>query len=558
MAVMFPSQIPDEIRDDPRREAECLVYDELNNQLDENFHVYYSSPWLQMHPDGREVEGEADFIVAHPDLGILCLEVKGGGVSLDSDGQWRSTDRHKITYKIKNPVKQARDSKFALRNKLKKSSKWDPDKWVTDRHGVILPGVKRDSRDLRPDMPLELFAFNDDLPHLKSWIFSRFKQSDPDSMGRNDPLGRDGVAAIDDLIARPIRMKVPLSTYVGNDLKRIETLTIRQYNIIRSLERNPRMAISGAAGTGKTILALHKAQLLAESGKRVLLLCYNHPLSCYLNLKTAKTNNIIVNTFHGFYNQVIQSAEKFSFIVSDNSRLDMNLFIDAFIDSGFEEFDALIIDEGQDFEDEWLIALENIIKNCRSGTLYIYFDDNQSVIYRCKNYINEMQFPPFDLTQNFRNTKNIFNLSTRYYKGSHVVPIGPEGHVVEWNKYDGHDDLRDKLAQRIGSLIHNHNIETGQIAVLVPDKSWISIIAPRAQISKYLTVNADSLHDPRLVVESIRRFKGLERPVILLVLDVHSGDATELLYTAFTRAQTLLDIYAPQYLLKKLMHLESV
>ena len=76
MAVIFPSQLPVEISQDPRRSAECRVYEALRRQLESDFHVYYSSPWLGIRPDGSEIDGEADFIVAHPNLGILVIEVK--------------------------------------------------------------------------------------------------------------------------------------------------------------------------------------------------------------------------------------------------------------------------------------------------------------------------------------------------------------------------------------------------------------------------------------------------------------------------------------------------
>jgi hypothetical protein len=554
MAVMFPAYMPEEILEDERRAAECLVYEELQRQLDDDFHVFYSSPWLGTRPDGSEVEGEADFVVAHPNLGVLCIEVKGGGITIDSDGQWRSRDRHGITYKIKNPVKQARDSKHALRRKLKESPRWGAGRWVTDRHGVILPGVRRDARALRPDMPLDLFAFNEDLQSLRSWVHARFNRPDPDDVVVSGGPGRDGIAAIDDLIARPIRLQITLSANVGSDLRRIETLTNRQYHIIRSLARNRRMAIAGAAGTGKTILALHKAALLAGEGQRVLFLCFNRPLSLFLKERLNDFEIVTTKTFHAFYNETMRAADRTDQMLSGRATPIADRLVDAFVESGLDEYDAVIVDEGQDFEDDWLEALEVVVRDARDGILYIFFDDNQNVMSRGRKYIEGLGYSPYDLTQNFRNTRRIFQLANQYYRGSLVEPIGPEGLPVLWHDYSDIADLKKGLAKRIGDLVHNQNILPAQIAILVPDVPWISKLAPSGRISVYEVSDAETITGVRVVVDSVRRFKGLERPVVLLVLDAQASTEIDLLYTAITRAQTLLNVFAPPHLAKRLQN----
>ena len=134
MAKIFPPELPDEIRKDPKRGAECRVYDALGKQLDDGFHVFYSSPWLGTNPDGTEIDGEADFVIGHAKYGFLTIEVKGGRISITDTNQWKTKDREGVTYKIKNPVQQARTSKHQLLNKLKDYPTWN-DRWVTARHG---------------------------------------------------------------------------------------------------------------------------------------------------------------------------------------------------------------------------------------------------------------------------------------------------------------------------------------------------------------------------------------------------------------------------------------
>ena len=39
--------------------------------------------------DGSEKDGEADFLIAHPESGFLSIEVKGGRISVTENNQWR-------------------------------------------------------------------------------------------------------------------------------------------------------------------------------------------------------------------------------------------------------------------------------------------------------------------------------------------------------------------------------------------------------------------------------------------------------------------------------------
>src|SRR5262249_13973970 len=148
---------PDYVLSDPYRAAEIEVYGRLKSDLPDEYVCYYSRPWLGLTPAGDEKEGEADFVIGHPDKGMLVVEVKGGVVSRrEGTEQWVSRNRLGITNKIKDPVVQASKSKHVLLGKLKDHPGWKAN-FITARHGVILPDSARPSRDLGPNMPLWLF-----------------------------------------------------------------------------------------------------------------------------------------------------------------------------------------------------------------------------------------------------------------------------------------------------------------------------------------------------------------------------------------------------------------
>lgn len=543
MARMFPQKLPREVLDDPRRSSEVLVYNSLSEQLDDHYHIFYSSPWLGTLPDGSEIDGEADFLVAHAELGMLSLEVKGGRVEIDSDDNWTSTDRHSFTRRIKNPVHQARTSKHQLLKKLKESPFWKP-RFICARHGVILPHSARPERDFRPDMPLKLFAFDKDIKHLEAWIKARFSSAEDD--GRVRPLGDDGLYALDDMLARQIKLRVRLSTSVHEDLKGIQLKTDDQIFILKEMEGNPRMAIAGAAGTGKTILAIEKALMLAEQDKRVLLLCFNRPLGGYLQQMVSDNPSVTATSFHRYCRNVAKAAGKDVDTLSPSFMAEA--LVSHFTDADMDEYDAVIIDEGQDFTDEWLTSLEVVVKAGDEGVLYIFYDDNQKVMASSAGYIRQLPLAKYRLTRNFRNTQHIFDAAQSYYEGDYVRAIGPEGTRPEMHTIKSDAELKVALAERVGYLIKTEGLNPHDIAILFPTEQAASCLVDGDgyRVGRNRACNSESRSADFVVVDTIRRFKGLESPVVLLILSSDVSDREQLLYTGITRAQAVLEIFAPK------------
>ncbi len=79
--------------------------------LPDYYRIYHRKTWYSFDGlDGSREgvrEGEADFVVLHPDLGMLVVEVKGGRVAFDGRaGAWTSTDRGGTVHEIKDPFLQ--------------------------------------------------------------------------------------------------------------------------------------------------------------------------------------------------------------------------------------------------------------------------------------------------------------------------------------------------------------------------------------------------------------------------------------------------------------------
>jgi hypothetical protein len=548
---MFPHELPLFIRENPLRSAECKVYDRLR-RLPAEYTVFYSRPWLGLAPDGREIDGEADFLVAHPVHGILSIEVKGGRIRRDATSDtWTSVDRNAIPHPIKNPVDQARRSKHQILEKLNAMPGWRGRR-VRASHGVIFPDVLPPDEYLGADMPLEIFAFRDSMTDLPGWVARRMSGAVSHVAEAFQPLGDDGVQLLEDLVARSFELHCPLGSDLAADDRKIVVLTEQQFQVLDGLEHHRRCAIAGGAGTGKTMLAFEKAKRLANAGSETLLTCYSRPLATYLQRRAASISHLTVLPFDG----IAQSLANVGGSRRPRAEYPEDALMDA-LERAPESalFDAIVVDEGQDFQRGWWIALEMCLRDPASGCFYVFYDDNQRVYERTEGWSGPLM--SYELTKNLRNTKEICIQSLPHYVGGRLQPGGPEGRPAEYIEIPRTAPMREILAKVVERLTKREEISVDDIAVLLPSSDVSEVIAG-GKIAGFQLSSADTPRHGTLVVDSIDRFKGLERAVILLAGLREIVDRPELLYVGITRARTHLIFIGGQDELELLRSVSTV
>lgn len=544
MAVMWPKNLPQEILRNILRNTECEVYNRLSKVLDDSFIVFYSRPWLGLTSSGAEIDGECDFVVAHKDLGFITLEVKGGAVNYEPDlEQWTTRDRWNCTHKIKNPVRQARDSKYQILEKLKQSPHWTPRK-IGIYHGVILPQSIKPSKDLGADMPLGIFCFSDRFDHdLGGWIQEIFLKGQTSNDHLN-PLGRDGVRALEYVLAQPFHLQLSLGHILNEDDQVIEQLTQQQFHILRAIEDIPRAAVSGAAGTGKTVLAIEESIRCAKKGMKTLLTCYNRSLSETLSFRLSKYPDIDVFSFHALCHNIATDAG----IPIHENLADSRVFSEIYPEilmTGLDRlpdrrYQSIIVDEGQDFLPLWWHALDAALDRRESTFLRVFFDSNQQVYGNFSNILSDVQLTPIRLTLNLRNTRHIHTISKPFYTGYPIEAIGPDGVPVEWIEVDRIQFLKKKLESKISVMTGQNRISPDEIVILAADEAIVDRIKENGKIAGLPCHRFDINIKKGVVIETIRKFKGLESPVIIVAVTQELIINPELLYVAMTRARTKL------------------
>ncbi len=107
MARMYPDRIRQPVRDSARLDAECAPYEALRDQLDDRWSVFAWVGWVLKRRGDGAARGEADFVLAQPEHGVVVLGVKGGVLSVEN-GRWsmvpyEMTENRRNTQAIGDP-----------------------------------------------------------------------------------------------------------------------------------------------------------------------------------------------------------------------------------------------------------------------------------------------------------------------------------------------------------------------------------------------------------------------------------------------------------------------
>ena len=374
MATIFPERLPESIVNDPLRSAERRVYDALS-KLDNKYTVYYSVAWQSRNRHSGVYDGEADFVIAHPDLGVLVIEVKGGRISYDAHlSQWYSTDRKNNRHEIKDPAQQALNSAKTLLRKFQDLPRWGRN-WLTIGHAVIFPDSIVDVASLKLDLPSDILIPADKMgsvPQAIRAIFEYYARKD----GTGGKLGYKRQEMLDNLLAKSFKLSTPLGVELAQEDAHLITLTEQQMGILDVLHNHPRAAIQGCAGSGKTMLALQKAKHLVNQGFDVLLTCFNNALATDLVEKTEGDFSIL--HFHGLCRHF---ADKASIPLINSEGANQKFYNERMPDVLLEaidelgtQFDAIVVDEGQDFRDTWWLPLFSLLRDSQNGIFLVLTD----------------------------------------------------------------------------------------------------------------------------------------------------------------------------------------
>jgi hypothetical protein len=524
MAQMFPRKFPDD-----GEQSERDVFEALSS-LSDDWTVLYSVSFKNTSEKRQERNSddcEIDFLVLNPDLGGFVLEVKGGSEILLRNGDWFSRPHHSNVYKlIKDPFAQAKDNTYAFlklaRQRLPMRTKLP---FMT--HAVVFPSHTQKG-DMGLERPREIICDQHDLLEPL-----KFFQRVAKFVGRRVSCTAEEINELRQCIRPDQTIPVSPRRKLDSALQQQEALTNYNEELLDSVLENRRFVVKGAAGTGKTILAINSARRLSAQGRKTLLLCFNRPLADHLQSQVRDVQGLTVNSFDGFARTI---ADTYGWSIEDPEDNPFHI-LEASKKPGMQ-FDALVVDEAQDFDSDWWDALLALLAE-NSSNLQIYADSAQD-IYAGSGLERFSTLPQIHLKKNCRNTAEIARCVHRIGRVSATTIAGAVGPSPEFERVRSRQELLEISQTLISRWRTNYELESHHIMVLTD----------RSDLREWLiSERVGSIEDDDgVTVETIHRFKGLEAQAVICAFDpasespLDNRQLQQLGYVGLSRARTLLAV----------------
>ncbi len=408
---------------------------------------------------------EVDFLCLIPDGGIVVVEVKGGSVHY-THGQWYVGAGE---FRREFDIEQALVNKYAVRDYLEQDERWQGRSRLRIEHVLVTPYT---------DWPDDFHC-----PGVERWqvlgrremgrLGEAVRQLCHDRGGGRLPTA-DDVAVVRTILRGAHHPIEDVEADAAEREGRADRLTREQALLLDITRFVPRTEVRGCAGSGKTILALTQAKQLARGHgdlgpMRVALVCYSIGLAEDLRRRLGSVGRKHRPDFVGTF-----AALGRLWGAPDGTREDDDFWEHRLPEQMLElaealpwaeRYDAIIVDEGQDFADSWWRPLLAALRDEETGRLHVYSDEQQRVFRRFGR--PPVTLVPLVLDHNLRNTKQIAGTFLPL-AGARMELRGDDGPQVEFvpastaEAIDVADDQVDRLLDEGWDPAHLMLLTTGR------------------------------------------------------------------------------------------------
>ena len=501
-------------------------------KLPDEYYVFHSFRITEV-TDNILHESETDFVIFHRKYGLLCIEAKAGLVRYEA-GYWYYASG--IPMHNGGPFTQASSNKYKLKRLIERSVLTNLISRCKMLHAVWFPAVSESylrTMTLPPEADRKLVLSKEALENPEPYL-ERIFSIELTNKIKTDLSENDAKRLIREILCPQFNV-FPTASF-ENDLKKIvfHRLLNEQTAVLNFLSEQKTAVINGAAGTGKTMIAVEKAQRHARNGEKVLFLCFNVKLKDYLELNYSH-DNISYFTISSLACKMCSSD------TPDFSAF-KQLLEDMYLSGGFP-YKHVIIDEGQDFgmdeiaEADLLQQIKEIIvdNETLNGSFYVFYDKLQLIQAKHMPKFIEDADCKLTLYRNCRNTENIAITSLRPI--TERKPMLLEGCVKGTPARIYFCSNNESVIKRIDETIDSLKSEGVKDIVILTCKTEAgSILNNQIKEGKYRN---------KYVFSTCRKFKGLEADAVILIdVDGETFNSENVLiyYVGTSRARLRLEI----------------
>jgi hypothetical protein len=495
-------------------------------------------------------ERELDFLVLHPDLGLVIVEVKGKGVEPKGDHWIRRQKDGTEMILDETPGEQLQAQQWALVRFLQQAA---PGFVPHVTRVLALPELPLgEDQGLGPDLPacriLTKAKLNRAFESLRlavtggeAWSAWRAR-----SESHHHELRLDRMAAFLEALTPGTLPPAPLAELLAAE-GRLQDAQSRF--LLDHLARNftaGRFHVSGAPGSGKSLLARQTARLWAAEGRRVLVVAFNRALT-YATQSALddliQRDQVHVSTYHDLAANLLHQAGRPPQGEGDsdffNRLLPGNLaeVLEAG-GHGLPRWDALVVDEAQDLDPAWIPPLLRLLRRPEADPVLLLEDPAQGIYRQGRHDLGQ----PWRLDLNLRQHPTLRRAACLAFPGcGWEAPEAEAGDGVLHRVPSSPRTWREDLARELDTLAAE-GLQPGQVMVLAPHRAQTLKMEDGASLGPWpLNTEADWWEGNKaghVRFGTVQGFKGLEADAVIYLAPAYRRpDAGRLAYTAYSRAR---------------------
>ena len=491
---------------------------------------------------------ELDFVVLHPELGIVIVEVKGHGVEPQGD-HWVRVHPDGTRQRLEEtPGEQLTRQQYLLLHFLKKAG---------------LGFVPQITRVLAlPFLPVRAGqALGTDLPACR--ILTREKMRQPFlalreavsggrpwehwkalEQARNYHVHQDTFQELLNALT-PVLLPPPSLAEILEAEGEVQD--VQAQLLLNHLAHNfsqGRYHVTGAPGSGKSLLGRKVARLWAAEGRKVLVVAFNKALT-YATQNALddliRSKQAVVSTYHDLAVTLLQDAQALPAFTTGSAffNTDLPAALERCAPAIRDRWDALLVDEAQDLEPAWVEQLVALLRDPAKNPVLILEDPAQSLFRQARHTLGH----PWRLDLSLRQNAAIRRAAIQALPtcGWPLPEPGEELDSAVQSRGSGPGSWKQDLAEVLEEL-QKDGLEASQVLILAPHRPQTLGIRDGEVLGPW-SVNAvpdwwDGEKAGHVRFGTVQGFKGLEADVVVYLAPAYRHkDGPRLRYTALSRAR---------------------